>query len=78
MEYQYFELSKSINTLKYQYFQFLGLSLASNGLDLFSLLGHANSITALTFITGSKNSGDVYLASGSEDGQLSFWDMNTR
>ena len=56
----------------------IGMSLAQNGLELFNLLGHAFPITALTFISGSRSSGDVFLASGSEDGQLSFWDLNSR
>ena len=56
----------------------IGLSLAQTGLELFNLLGHAFPITALAFISGSKSSGDVFLASGSEDGQLSFWDLNSR
>ena len=56
----------------------IGLSLAQTGLELFNLLGHAFPITSVTFITGSKSSGDVFLASGCENGQLSFWDLNSR
>ena len=49
-----------------------------SGLELFNLFGHSSSITALCFIVGSKSTGDTFLASGSEDGQLSFWDLNSR
>ena len=56
----------------------ISLSLAKSGLELFNLFGHSSSITALCFIVGSKSTGDTFLASGSEDGQLSFWDLNSR
>lgn len=54
------------------------LSLVRSGTPLFSLFGHASPITALTFISANKNTGDSYLASGSQDGFLSFWDLNAR
>jgi telomerase protein component 1 len=54
------------------------LSLAMSALDLFTLLGHSAPITALEFLSGSKSSGDTFLASGSADGELCFWDLNTR
>ena len=56
----------------------ISLSLAKSGLELFNLFGHSSSITTLCFIVGSKSTGDTFLASGSEDGQLSFWDLNSR
>jgi len=54
------------------------VTLANTNDDLFSLIGHASPITALAFLSGSKSSGDAYLVSGSHDGTLSFWDLNTR
>ena len=54
------------------------VTLANTNDDLFSLVGHSSPITALTFLSGSKSSGDAFLVSGSQDGSLSFWDLNTR
>ena len=54
------------------------VTLANTNDDLFSLVGHSSPITALAFLSGSKSSGDAFLVSGSHDGSLSFWDLNTR
>ena len=56
----------------------IALSLAKSGTDLFTLLGHASPVTSVAFIAGSKSSGDSYLVSGSENGDLNFWDLNSR
>ena len=56
----------------------INLSLAQSGIQLFNLIGHSSAITALAFIAGSKSSGDSFLVSGSEDGEISFWDLNMR
>ena len=54
------------------------LTLASTSDDLFSLIGHSSPITALEFLSGNKSSGDAFLVSGSQDGTISFWDLNSR
>lgn len=54
------------------------ISLAKAGTRLFSLFGHSSSITALNFVSGSNSTGDSFLASGSDNGEISFWDLNSR
>ena len=54
------------------------LSLSKSGQDLFSLLGHSCTVTAVAFLAGSKSSGDSFLVSGTENGDLNFWDLNQR
>ncbi len=53
------------------------ICLAASGAELFSFVGHATAISALTFLSGG-NTGDTCLVSGSEDGIVSFWDLDSR
>lgn len=54
------------------------ISLAKSGSRLFSLFGHSSAVTALDFVSGSNSTGDSFLASGSDNGEISFWDLNSR
>ncbi len=52
------------------------ISLAKALTRLFGLFGHAGEVTALAFLHGDKISGDSFLVSGSDDGDIAFWDLN--
>lgn len=53
------------------------VALAHNNEELFSLVGHSSPISSLTFLPGSSSS-ETCLVSGSQDGMMSFWDLNSQ
>ena len=53
------------------------VNVAFNDAPLFSLIGHSSPIGALSFIKGG-SSGMTFLASGSDDGSLCIWDLDSR
>ena len=55
----------------------IAVNLAFNDAPLFSLIGHSSPIRALCFISGGSG-GVTFLASGSDDGSLCIWDLESR
>eukprot|EP00094_Tigriopus_californicus_P004234 TCALIF_04081-PA protein Name:"Similar to Tep1 Telomerase protein component 1 (Rattus norvegicus)" AED:0.30 eAED:0.29 QI:0/0.3/0.18/0.63/1/1/11/0/2784 len=53
------------------------VGLAHNNEELFSLVGHSSPISSLTFLPGTSSS-ETCLVSGSQDGMISFWDLNSQ
>ena len=53
------------------------VNVAFDDAPLFSLFGHASPVSALSFISGG-SSGTTFLASGSDDGTLCVWDLDSR